>query len=142
MKVLSNRRWLGAAILAWTLLAWGGRVTLLTVGDDWLDWVRIGGSVVVGVAVGLVLLLSPVGTQLKPWLYGFAGWTAVIWTRSMIVNWAGSGALGFKVVHTVLALGFALLIWWAVAFARGNLVSGPDQADREEQRDPEPGRIT
>lgn len=117
--------------MVWTLIAWGGRVGLLAVGDDWFDWTRIIGSVLIGVVTAIVLLAPRLREWSQPVLYVFSIWTVLIWTRSMIVNWAGSGTIGFKMVHTLLAFGFGLLVWWSVAFARGNFVPGPDQAHRQ-----------
>jgi hypothetical protein len=129
---LRNRRWLGAAILIWTLVAWGGRVALLSAGDDLFDIARIGGSLLIGLVAALVLWMgrSPVW---RPVLYVFAGWTSLLWARSMWVNWSGSGTLAFKLVHTALALGFAVLVIWSLALARGDLVPGPDEADGQEK---------
>lgn len=129
-------------MLLWTLVAWGGRLTLLAVGGDWWDWVRIGGSFLIGVITGIMLLVSSLRTWAVPATYVFSAWTTVIWIRSMIANWTVSGALGLKLVHTALAIGFGLLVWWALAFARSDLVSGPDQANREQQGQGESGPVT
>jgi hypothetical protein len=43
--------------------------------------------------------------------------TVVLWIRSLIVSWAGDGSLPFKMVHTVLALGFFALALWAFTYA-------------------------
>lgn len=127
MKALSNHRWLGASILAWTLLAWGGRIGLLAEGDDNWDKVRIGVSMAVGLAVFLVLWLRRLDQWATPILYAFGGWTILIWARSLIINWSGSGSLPFKLVHTLLGAGFLALAWWALAFARRRSVARPDE---------------
>lgn len=108
---------LAAAIVGWTLLAWGGRIGLLASGDDWLDIARIGGSVLIGAAAAIVLSSRRFRAVSAPVLYVFVGWTVILWIRSLIVNWAGSGTLAFKLVHTVLAGGFLLLAYlvWPVA---------------------------
>lgn len=121
-------------MLLWTLIAWGGRLTFLAVGDDWRDLARIGGSFLIGMITGMVLLLPSLRIWAVPAIYVFSAWTTVIWIRSMIANWTESGALGLKLVHTALAIGFGLLVWWALAFARSDLVSRPDQAGGEQQR--------
>jgi hypothetical protein len=66
----------------------------------------------------------------KPTLIVFAVFTVVLWIRSLIVNWQGEGSLPFKLVHTILALGFFALAWWAVSFARatGDDADGPGVA--------------
>lgn len=127
MRVFNRGRWLGVAILGWTLLAWGGRIGLLDRSDGWADWARIYGSIIVGVVVAVVLWLRPPSRIQLGGLYLFAAWTAVIWVRSMVVNWTGGGTFAFKLVHTALAVGFALLTWLAISFARRDLVSRPDQ---------------
>lgn len=111
-------RLLAAAILAWTVIAWGGRVGLLTSGDDWADITRIAGSIVVGVAAAVALYAGRPGRWMRATLYGFVIWTVAIWGRSLVVNWTGPGSLPFKLVHTVLALGFLSLSVWVWATAR------------------------
>ena len=135
-----NRRWLAAAILGWTSIAWGGRIMLLAVGDDWFDIFRIGGSFVIGVTTALALWIPQRSSTSV--LYGFSLWTALVWTRSMWVNWTDSGTLGFKLVHTVLAVGFFALAYAVWAVARRDSVSGPDQGDRDEQGQSETASIT
>lgn len=135
------RLWLGIGVLGWTLLAWGGRVVLLSTGDDWSDLVRIGGSVVVGVVTALVIWFARSGRVIRPVVYLFAAWTVVIWGRSMWVNWSGGGTLPFKMVHTVLAVGFLALVYLTLSFARRHPVTGPDQGGGQEQRDGETGRL-
>ncbi len=140
MKLFSDRRWLAGAIVVWTLVAWGGRITLIAVGDDWFDILRIAGSFLVGLAVGAVLWLSerPPGWALN----GFAVWTVLIWTRSMWVNWTESGTLGFKLIHTLLAVGFFVLAYAAWTFARSDLVAGPDEGHRDQQGDSETATVS
>lgn len=132
-SVLANPKFLGGAILLWSFVAWGGRIGLLNVGDDWSDLVRIVGSLVVGILTAMALFFERFGPWRRPLLYAFAIWTLVIWTRSMIVNWSQSGTLPFKLVHTLLALGFGLLVWWCLTFARGHLVTSPDQTHSEQK---------
>ena len=47
----------------------------------------------------------------------FSIFAVVLWVRSLIVNWIGGGALQFKLVHTVLAVGFFALAVWAFTTA-------------------------
>ncbi len=127
-----KRRWaLAAAIVVWTLVAWGGRISLLTGAEGWTSTLRIGGSVLIAVATATVLTVPGLASARRIVLYTFVAWTLVLWTRSLIVNWAGSGSLAFKLVHTVLALGFYLISWWALASARGDSIAGPDEGDGE-----------
>lgn len=134
---------LAIAVVVWTLVAWGGRIGLLTDGEPatW-DWLRIGGSIVIGLAAGAALYFSEPGAFRSLVLYVFGVWTVVIWGRSMVINWMGSGSLPFKLVHTALAIGFFLLAWLAVSAAGGDPISGPDEADGQQQGDGEPTRLT
>lgn len=117
---------LGMAIAFWTLAAWGGRIGLLTTGDGLGDWLRIGGSVVIGLGTAATLLSSRLQAWRKPVLVVFAWFTILLWVRSLIVNWGGDGSLPFKLVHTFLALGFFALAWWALSFSRAIPGRGPD----------------
>ena len=114
---------LAIAITAWTLAAWGGRIGLLTNGEGMGAWLRIGGSLLVGLFAGAALVFSQLEAARRPALMVFAVFTVVLWARSLIVNWVGDGSLPFKLVHTVLALGFFALAWWAFSYA----TSGPGQ---------------
>jgi len=105
-----SRRTVGWVILGYTLASWGGRIGLLTAADaaDIWSWVRIGGSIAVGVATWLAFISSrwvvPIG-----WF--FAGFTTLVWVRSLITVWTDpANSLGFSVVHSVLAA-----LWFAVA---------------------------
>jgi hypothetical protein len=137
-----NRR-LAVAIAAWTLLAWVGRIGLLVGGEGLASWLRIGGSLLVGLFAAITLLVPRLEPVRRPALIVFAVFTMLLWARSLYVNWTGSGSLPFKMVHTVLALGFFALALWALAAARspvptgGHPVPGPDEADREQQAEGE-----
>ena len=108
---------LAIAITVWTLAAWGGRIGLLTSDEGWGSWVRIGGSLLIGLFAAATLVVPQLEPARKAALITFAMFTVVLWTRSMFVTWTGSGSLPFKLVHTVLAAGFyALSVWaWLVA---------------------------
>lgn len=118
---------LAAAVTVWTLVAWGGRIGLL-VGDEgpW-TWVRVGGSILVGLFAAATLVVPALEGARRPALIVFSVFTVVLWTRSLIVNWVGDGSLPFKLVHTVLALGFFALAWWSFTFATTGDAE-PDQA--------------
>lgn len=108
-----SRTVLAVAIAVWTLLSWGGRIRLLTESEqDISNWVRIGGSLFVG-ALAVVALLAFEGDLEKWILTSFAVWSAVLWVRSLISVWAGSESIAFKLVHTVLAIGFFVLTYFA-----------------------------
>ncbi len=118
---VSSRTWLAIAVAAWTLLSWGGRIRLLTDAEqgDLGNWLRIGGSIVIGLGAAAVLLWAR-GTGLERWILTlFAAWSLALWVRSLITVWGGDQSLAFKIVHTVLALGFfvlaglALSVGWA-----------------------------
>lgn len=124
---------LGIAIGVWTLAAWGGRIGLLTSGEGWGAWLRIGGSLLIGLFAAAALLVPQLEDARRPALLVFSVFTVVLWIRSLIVNWAGDGSLPFKLVHTVLALGFFALAWWAVSYATGESSNQPEAvADQAE----------
>lgn len=106
--------YLAWAIILWTLIAWGGRIGLLTGGEDLWGWIRIVGSLALAGAAGAVLLVPAWSRYRRPVLLLFSAWTSVIWSRSMFVNWVESGTVAFKLVHTALALGFLVLVVWSV----------------------------
>jgi hypothetical protein len=86
-------------------------------------------------AAALVLpQLEPVR---KPALIVYSLFSVVLWARSLLVNWAGDGSLPFKLVHTVLALGFFVLAVWAYGFATSSV---PAHAPAEvSSSHPDPG---
>lgn len=141
-------RLLAVAIAVWTLLAWGGRIGLLVGGEGLASWLRIGGSLLIGLFAAITLVARRLEPVRRPALVVFAVFTMLLWARSLYVNWTGSGSLPFKTVHTVLALGFFALALWALAAARapvptgGHPVSGPDEADREQQAEGEATGLT
>lgn len=108
---------LAAAIAVWTLGAWGGRIGLLTSGEGSGAWIRIGGSLLIGLFAAASLVVPQLQPVRRVALYLFAGFTLVLWTRSLIVNWTGDGSLPFKLVHTVLAVGFFALAGWSIVVA-------------------------
>jgi hypothetical protein len=108
---------LAVAIVVWTLAAWGGRIGLLTSDESVWSWVRIGGSLLVGLLAAATLVLAPLQDVRRPVLIVFAVFTVVLWVRGLVVNWIGDGSLSFKLVHTVLGLGFFALAWWAWTLA-------------------------
>lgn len=119
---------LGIAIAVWTLAAWGGRIGLLTSGEGLWAWVRIGGSLAIGLFAAATLLIPQLEGARRWALILFSVFTVLLWARSLWVNWAGDGTLPFKLVHTVLAVGFFALAAWAFAFATGQVGSDPEPA--------------
>jgi hypothetical protein len=140
--------WLAIAVAGWTLLAWGGRIGLLVGGEGFGSWMRIGGSILIGLFAASTLVLPRLESIRRPTLVVFALFTAVLWARSMYVNWTGSGSLPFKLVHTVLAMGFYGLALWALsvarapASARGDAISGPDETHGQQQAEGEQTRLS
>jgi hypothetical protein len=148
---------LAVAIAVWTLAAWGGRIGLLTSDEgDIGTWIRIGGSLALGLFASAALVIPQLEGVRRPALVVFSVFTVILWIRSMIVNWTGSGSLPFKLVHTVLAVGFFALAWWAFAQAvsegtsvpgpseastGGDAISGPDEAHGEQQGEGETARL-
>lgn len=111
-----SRTVLAIAIAVWTLLTWGGRIRLL--GDaeqgDLSNWLRIGGSLLIG-ALAVVVLLAAGGGTVERWMLTlFAAWSTVIWLRSLITVWTGGESMAFKLVHTVLAAGYFVLSYLAI----------------------------
>lgn len=104
-------RLLAGLVLVWTLVSWGGRIQLITApeaGDPWA-LVRIGGSLLVGVATAVALWRAPDRTTALRWV--FVVWTVVLWSRSLVVTWIDPPSIAFGLVHTVLAAGWAWLAW-------------------------------
>ncbi|MEX1037752.1 MAG: hypothetical protein WDZ96_02725 [Acidimicrobiia bacterium] len=110
--------WLALSVLVWSGVAWGGRIGLLTEADGWSDLIRIGGSLLLGLATAVALFVPSLRVRSAPLFYSFAIWTVVLWLRSMVVNWSGSGNLPFKLVHTILAAGFFILAYLVWRYAR------------------------
>lgn len=124
---------LAISIAVWTVAAWGGRIGLLTSGEGLAAWLRIGGSILIGLFAVAALLIPQLEAVRKPALIVFAIFTVVLWARSLIVNWIGDGSIPFKIVHTVLALGFFALASWAVVFARSSPGTGSGAEETHSQ---------
>lgn len=102
---------LGAAAV-WQFASWGGRISLLTDAEttDWWNWFRIGGSLAAGVAVlmiGVGLVRSRRVAVAIAWAYLLVG--LATWSRSLFNVWTEPNTLGFRLVHTALAL-----VTWAL----------------------------
>jgi len=113
-----SRPILALAIALWTVLSWGGRIRLLTAAEqDVSTWLRIGGSLLIGLLAAATLLLFQGGVVERWLLTLFAAWSTVLWLRSLVSVWAGDNSLAFKLVHTVLAVGFFVLAYLAARTA-------------------------
>lgn len=112
---MPSRTALALAVAVWTLLTWGGRIRLLTEAEqDPSNWIRIGGSLLIGAAAVVVLLVAA-DSGVERWVLTlFAVWSTVIWVRSLIAVWGGDESLAFRAVHTVLALGFLILAYLTI----------------------------
>lgn len=108
---MSNRL-LAVLVAVWTLVSWGGRIGLLTSAelDDPWSLVRIAGSLSVGLATAALLALTPHRADWLRWT--FVAWNLVLWARSLVVTWMDPPSVAFRLVHTVLAVGWFLLAWW------------------------------
>jgi hypothetical protein len=73
--------------------------------------------VLIGLATAIALAVPSVRLRTGPLFYLFSVWTVVLWVRSLVVNWTGTGSLPFKLVHTVLAIGFFILVVSVWGFA-------------------------
>jgi hypothetical protein len=90
-----------AALLAvWTLLVWAGR--LRNAGADAGAIALAAPFIVLAVAVLVGLWRA------RPWLRiavtALAAWTTVVWVVRGTLIWTHDHSIGFKVVHTVLAV--------------------------------------
>ena len=108
MTVHRIAKWTGAAAI-WTFIAWGNRIGLLT-GDEASDpwtWIRVGGSLLFGVALAVIAALlwrsKPFAVWMARVFIGFGVLMLVIWMRSLVSTLSGDESLAFKAVHVVLA---------------------------------------
>ena len=118
---MTNRRiarWSGAAAI-WTFIAWGNRISLLT-GDEASEpwtWIRVGGSLLFGMALAVIGFVLWWGRPLSPWMarvfVGFAALMLVVWIRSAASVLTGDESVAFMAVHVVLAsisIGFGIVL--------------------------------
>lgn len=103
-------RWDRSALIGaglWQFVTWGGRIGLLTDAesfDPW-NWFRIGGSLVLGLAVlivGLGLVRSPTFGRAAAWAYLLVA--IATWGRSLYVNLTEPNSVSFRLMHLALAL--------------------------------------
>jgi hypothetical protein len=118
---MTDRRvalWAAGAAL-WTFIAWANRIGLLT-GDEASDpwtWIRVGGSLLFGLALAGVAVTLWRGWPFSGWMAGiFVGFgilMLVIWLRSAFSVMGDDESSAFKAVHIVLAaisVGFGLVL--------------------------------
>lgn len=106
------RRLSAAALvfLAWTLLIWGTRIGNIWRGDDGGTGARLADTalaasfvvLVLAVAVATVRAVSPATVYRVVVI--LAGWTAGVWMVRSVDILADDWSVGFKVVHTALAV--------------------------------------
>jgi len=101
---------------------------MLASGEGVGAWLRIGGSLAIGLFTAATLAVPQLEGARRPALIVFSVFTVVLWIRSLIVTWVGDGSLPFKMVHTVLALGFFALVWWAASLATSPMEGDPRAA--------------
>lgn len=104
-----------AAAGPWALLVWTGRVSLLTGAEqaDVFTCGRVAGSLILAGALLLVMWRSPASSPAGWLLAAFASWTILLWLPALVAAWSTEHGLGFRLVHTVLAvtsIGFGLLL--------------------------------
>ncbi len=89
MSTRPSRRWPLYAFVAWTVFVWAGRI-------------RNGGSVLLA---GTFLVLAAIALwRRRHWVTALAAWTVVVWAVRTPVILVHDHPVGFKVVHTVLAV--------------------------------------
>ena len=130
---------LGVAVVVWSLVVWIPRIGIIPVNNTW-ELTRIVGSIGLGLLAGYVLF-RPVRIRSAA-LWAFGLWSVAVWTRSLWNYWTLDNPLDLRLVHTVLAAGFFYLAFRAIATARRDPVSKPDQSHRDEEREGEPTSLT
>lgn len=108
----AQRVWI---LVVWTFLVWTSRVRNIMAADDLSS---TGRAIRVAIAVSFVTLA--VGTAVglvrkqldRRWLMALVGWTVLVWTVRGVGILVDDWDVGFKVVHTVLAVcSISLAVW-------------------------------
>ncbi len=118
---VSSRGWssgdlrLMAAAGLWALLVWSGRVSLLTGAEraEAFTWGRVAGSLLLASALLVVAWRSSASSPAGWLLAAFASWMVLLWLPSLLAVWSTDQSVGFRLVHSVLAvtsISFALLV--------------------------------
>lgn len=99
-----SRRTLAIVIGVWALVTWGGRINLLTDPEaaDPTTWLRVGASL--AAAAGAVVGLLRVGRLSRSLVATYVAVTAFVWVASLVSVWSSEHPLGFRLVHTGLAV--------------------------------------
>jgi hypothetical protein len=110
-------------LAGWTLFVWTSRI-----GNIWNDADASTGSKVGSTALALSFTVLAVAVVVTGWrraererwtaVVALAAWTTGVWLVRMITIAGGDRAVGFKVVHGVLAVVSIALAVWAVSALR------------------------
>lgn len=97
---------LAAAGAIWQVVSWGGRVSLLTeAGADRWDWIRIGTGLLLAVFLAVVALWKDASFDFQQKVASsYLFLSIIVWGRSVLNVWSESNTLGFRLMHTALAL--------------------------------------
>lgn len=108
----------GLGLAGWTIFVWGQRITNVIADDDLDGFARTWRlAVAVGFTAAAILggvLLLAKRTQARPFLVGLAAVGSAWWLIRGAQTLFADFSIGFKVVHTVLALvtvGLSALVW-------------------------------
>lgn len=111
----ADRPWV-LTLLAWTVLVWGSRIRNVLADDD-LD--GTGQAVRIVMAVVFLALAAAVAVRWRQadrdrWLGALVVWTTGVWLVQGVGMLLDDHGVGFKVIHTILAvvsIGLAVLAW-------------------------------
>lgn len=129
---------LAVAVFAlWTLLVWSNRIYNIVAkdGGDGVDLVRAVGFVAIGLVVAAVAV-RPMSPSVAHRVVSVAAWASIaLWATRIVTIPLGDHAVGFIVVHLVLAAVSIAVAVWAMRSTRSRLdphrpSTGTDVADR------------
>ncbi len=111
-------------VVGWTLFSWSTRLRNI-VGDDSLTGGPRGFALLVAAVFLIGAIALPLVARFRParlstYASVAGGVTAAWWAMRLVTNLLGDGSVGFKVVHTVLAvtsIGLGLLVMRRMADA-------------------------
>ncbi len=111
-RLVADRRIVAVVVVLWAAVTWGTRIGLLTDAEaaDPLTWLRVGGSLATAFAAAVVLGFGVPAA----WVVGVYGlWAVGVWGTSLMSVWTDPHPLGFRLVHTLLAVASWLVAWAA-----------------------------